>query len=383
MKKTLALFVICLFLLTTFAGAYEINFAEWGVKENLDFLKEKPATCGGNAIGMANPAAVYCSELGYNYKIEETELGEVGTCIMPNKQECEEWNFLKGNCGQKYSYCSELGYKTKAGEDSAICTTKRGKEIGKVTELIGLTEKSVKGTIQERDLETIEPPRTPLTSPSSFDWRNYNGENWITPIKNQGGCGSCWAFGAVGTAEAMYNIRANNPNLDLNIAEQYLVSDCHSQNGYETCCGGWDDVALNYIKNNGVPDESCMTYVDGSGCSCRDGTCDSNCNYNGYGQCSDRTCSNRCSDWDERLITIDSVQNLQSYNRPLMKTYISEEGPLSVSLEMSSNFTANDIMRCSTANQNHAVVIVGYNDAEQYWIVKNSWGSYWGPDNNG
>jgi len=76
---------------------------------------------------------------------------------------------------------------------------------------------------------------------ASFDWRNHNGGNWLTPVKSQGGRGSCWVFSSVGVVEAAHNIAGGNPDLDLNLSEQYLVSDCLS---YNNCCGGRHDTAL-------------------------------------------------------------------------------------------------------------------------------------------
>ena len=60
--------------------------------------------------------------------------------------------------------------------------------------------------------------------PSSWDWRNVDGKNWITPIRDQAYCGSCWAFGAVAALEAFYNIKNNDSTIDLDLSEQFLVS---------------------------------------------------------------------------------------------------------------------------------------------------------------
>ena len=81
---------------------------------------------------------------------------------------------------------------------------------------------------------------------------------------SQGNCGSCWAFSAVGVVEAEYNIYDNDPDLDLDLSEQYLVSDCHSYGGMMQCCGGSDWRAISFIMSDGIPDEECMEYVDGS-----------------------------------------------------------------------------------------------------------------------
>ncbi|MFH1240176.1 MAG: C1 family peptidase [Candidatus Diapherotrites archaeon] len=217
-------------------------------------------------------------------------------------------------------------------------------------------------------------------APSSWDWRNVGGTDWMTSVKSQGGCGSCWAFSAVGTTEAVYNILSGDPNLDLDLSEQYLVTDCYTGS---TCCGGYKVGALQYIRDSGVPDEGCMTYVDGSGCSCPGDICSSGCNYNTGGECSDKQCSDRCADWASRLKQILYVG--YATNTPAtIKDYLVDKGPLAVSMRIGAPGFVGDIYRCdSDSPTNHAVVIVGYDDAGGYWIVKNSWGATWGPQGNG
>lgn len=63
-----------------------------------------------------NPAAVYCKELGYEYKIVDTDQGQKGVCIFPDK-ECEEWDFFTGGCGKEYSYCVKKGYDIETATD--------------------------------------------------------------------------------------------------------------------------------------------------------------------------------------------------------------------------------------------------------------------------
>ncbi len=62
------------------------------------------------AVGEANPAAVYCDDLGYQYDIVTTSKGQVGVCMFPDGSSCDEWDFLSGKCGVEYSYCARQGY---------------------------------------------------------------------------------------------------------------------------------------------------------------------------------------------------------------------------------------------------------------------------------
>lgn len=59
--------------------------------------------------GVANPASVYCVELGYQLEIRDTDAGQEGVCIYPDGNECDEWDFLAGRCGQQYSFCQQNG----------------------------------------------------------------------------------------------------------------------------------------------------------------------------------------------------------------------------------------------------------------------------------
>lgn len=369
-----------------------------GADETGSEMSSRQTGCGGSAPGTSNPAAVYCAELGYEYKMVETPLGQKGVCVFPDGSECDAWDFLQGKCGQEYSYCAECGYGTITVNDGkdpfskeyAVCVDKTTKaSIGSVTELLGLSDKAVKGLMRLSDKKIRDnlksSSETPKDLPTSFDWRNHNGYDWITPVKNQGGCGSCWSFGTVGITEAMYNIRKNNPELDLDLSEQYMVSNCHSYGIYQSCCGGYHDMALEFIRDFGIPDEGCMPYVDGTGCYCGgDDVCSQACNYYTYGDCSDAACADRCADWNERLTTIRETGDIPEYRPELMKQSLISRGPLAIAIGIGSGmggYWDGDIYRCTDdVSTNHVVVLVGYDDIGQYWIIKNSWGIGWNGD---
>lgn len=195
--------------------------------------------------------------------------------------------------------------------------------------------------------------------PSSFDWRDYNGENWMTPVRNQGSCGSCWSFSVSGVVEAVYNIFSNNPNLDIDISEQQMVSSCCSSCG--SCSGGWMTSAFNYIKNTGVADESCNPYT------ARDSSC------------------RLCSDWQDRKYTIESYFRILPNTNSAYKQALMDYGPLSIGIDASDMFTyyvdgvyEEDFEEVNFTGLNHGIVLVGWSDVGGYWIIRNSWGSSWG-----
>ncbi|MGD8813649.1 MAG: C1 family peptidase, partial [Anaerolineales bacterium] len=344
------------------------------------------------AISMGNPAAVYCTEMGYQFEIVMTDAGLKGVCHLPEGLTCDAWKYLEGLCGQEYSYCAELGYRIQIQVDGmnpysrvyGICVNDKNERVAAVTELFNLPEMSTGcggETINLAPLaladigEQYHPPKD-FTTPASFDWRIYDGSDWLTPIKDQGFCGSCWAFSAVGIVEAAHNIYENNPTLDLDLSEQYLVSDCDTDSG--DCCGGWKDSALAYIRDYGVPDETCLAYVDGTGCDC-DAGCSVECTYNAPNVCSDRTCSDRCADWSSRLESITAYGWVDS-DISTIKQALVDRGPLAVSMYY-GGYWDGDVYRCTSATStDHAVAIVGYDDAGEYWIVRNSWGASWNGD---
>ncbi len=317
--------------------------------------------------GIANPAAFYCKELGYEYKIVKTEQGEKGICKLPNKKECDEWGFFSGTCGKEYSYCTKQGYDTKTKMDGknpyspsySVCVyaegKEKGKEVGLVTDLMNFGE-ILKSSMEIPDRRVVRESVFTAAYSSSFDWRNYNGQDWMTEVRDQGyECGSCWAFATIGVLESKINIESNDPNLDLDLSEQDLVS-CSDAG---SCSGGYSDFALYYIENIGVVDELCFPYS---------GT--------------DESCSNRCSDWNDRLMYIHGWDYLPSDSDDI-KNYLINEGPLVAYFTMSGYWELfTGIYRCTTVDwdeKGHAGVIVGYDDADGYWIVKNSWGIGWPP----
>lgn len=94
-----------------------------------------------------------------------------------------------------------------------------------------------------------------------WDWRNRHGRNWMTDVKNQGGCGSCWAFAANGALEAYINLYYNCI-LNMDLSEQELVS-CYKvdKNGNPIgCSGGSPGGAIDYISENGIVLEECFPY---------------------------------------------------------------------------------------------------------------------------
>ena len=196
--------------------------------------------------------------------------------------------------------------------------------------------------------------------PAHFDWRN-NGGDYTTIAKDQGACGSCAAFSAVGAFEAVINIANGNPNLDLNLSEQHLFSCGGGRCNY----GMYVNDAMDYLRNYGIPSESCFPYRSGSSGA-------------------DYPCSSTCSDWQPQAKKINNWWFV-SGDINSMKSAIYNYGPIVTGFyacnDLAYNYHAGEIYThsgsCSGCT-GHGVAIVGWDDSQQYWIIKNSWGPGWG-----
>lgn len=191
--------------------------------------------------------------------------------------------------------------------------------------------------------------------PSSFDWRTYNGNDWTTPIRSQGSCGSCYIFGSIAVVETLANIYAGNPDLDLDLSEQVVLSCCPSCG---SCSGGYSTTVLEFTKIYGVPDESCFPYeADDS-----------------------IPCSLACQDWEASALKIESWGSITLTKENIIFHLLS--GPVTASMEVYADFYSysGGIYEYVTGDYlgSHLVAIVGYDDNEDYWICKNSWDTSWG-----
>ena len=196
-------------------------------------------------------------------------------------------------------------------------------------------------------------PRRPIRS---FDWSDPT-KNYVTPVRNQSSCGSCWAFAAAGALESYTLIKNNLAGQDINLSEQVLVS-C---SGAGSCGGGSIGSASNYIRDKGLPVEGCFPYT------ATNNLCSSAC----YTY---QTDSYRIQSWAYVATTSVSVEAIKN----ALVTY----GPLVTTMDVYAdffNYRTGIYSYVSGAYQGgHAILIVGYDDAAQCFKAKNSWGTGWG-----
>jgi len=210
-----------------------------------------------------------------------------------------------------------------------------------------------------KDTDTFVTPEPPLAGISpSLDWRNYNGAglNYVTPVKDQGNCGSCWAFATTAALESYFLKQENLPNNNENFAEQVLVS-C---SGAGSCGGGYHSTASSYIRDTGLPPE--MDY---------------------YYTATDGSCTSAVPGWQQAAYRIGSWSYVcVSPSAAAIKNALVTNGPLATMFQVYSDFLSyrSGIYSYVTGSYvgNHCVLIVGYDDVNQCFIVKNSWGTGWG-----
>jgi cathepsin L len=207
--------------------------------------------------------------------------------------------------------------------------------------------------VQVTSPEHLFQPST-QTLPTSVDWRS---KGIVTPVKNQGQCGSCWSFSTTGSVEGAW---ALNHSL-VSLSEQNLM-DCSRSYGNAGCNGGLMDYAFKYIINNrGIDTEASYPYQGYTYYSCR-----YNSAYKGA--------------------SITSYRDVASGSESALQTAVATYGPVSVAIDASHSsfqlYTGGIYYEpaCSSTNLDHGVLTVGYGTGTtgDYWIVKNSWGTGWG-----
>ncbi len=249
---------------------------------------------------------------------------------------------------QIQSACADSGWTAGSNPIWNLSWTEKSKRLGLILP-----------TTEEEELGTRSELMPSDDLPAAWDWRNVNGRSYVSSVKNQGSCGSCWAFAACGALESLREIHNDTECAIENLSEQFLVSCCKGNSG---CDGGNPTKTANCLRDTGTVSEICFPYT-----------------------AADDPCSDACDDWSSELRSISAWSWSSTYPRyptlSELKTAV-KRAPVWTTLMVYADFYAykSGVYRhvVGPLMGGHAVLMVGYNDTTRSFTCKNSWGASWG-----
>nr|BAH86062.1 cysteine protease [Haemaphysalis longicornis] len=299
--------------------------------------------------------------------------GCVAAAIAASSQEIlrTEWEAFKSQHNKAYSSHVEELLRFKIFTENTLLVAKHNAKYAKglVSYKLAMNKfgdllphefaKMVNGYRGKQNKEqrpTFIPPANLNDSslPTTVDWRKKGA---VTPVKNQGQCGSCWAFSTTGSLEGQHFRKTGKL---VSLSEQNLV-DCSDDFGNQGCNGGLMDNGFQYIKaNGGIDTEESHPYT------AQDGDC-------------------KFKKADVGATDAGFV-DIQQGSEDDLKKAVATVGPVSVAIDAShGSFQlysqgVYDEPDCSSSQLDHGVLTVGYGvkNGKKYWLVKNSWGGDWG-----
>jgi cathepsin L len=226
------------------------------------------------------------------------------------------------------------------------------------------TEEEYKSLLTYRSRPNM--PRTKLiTKPKiDYDYIDWNELGHVTDVKDQGSCGSCWAFSAIAPIESAYAIANNLKGLDIPVLSEQQIVDCSDEFGSMACDGGFMDGAMEHLKTHKsvLEDEYAYTAKEG-------------------------TCKEKEKE-EKSKSPVKKIKGYILYERDTTGDHIietlNESGPVSVAIDAGGFafqfYRKGVISTCRNTGLNHGVTVVGYDTlgGKEFFLIKNSWGSTWG-----
>ncbi|XP_045606343.1 digestive cysteine proteinase 3 [Procambarus clarkii] len=278
------------------------------------------------------------------------------------------WDTFKAQYGRKYVDLEEELFRkqlftenqqkieefNKRFENGEVTFTVKMNQFGDMTtQEFNAVMKGLKKGPQPKAANIFHANKS-LPKAVDVDWRTKGA---VTPVKDQGQCGSCWSFSSTGALEGQHFLATGNL---VSLSEQNLV-DCTVSYGNAGCDGGWMNTAFAYIRDNGgINTEATYPY------EAVDGRCRFNSN--------------------DIAATVTGYVDIDYYNEDALQQAVQSVGPIAVAIDASNwsfQFYESGVYyeaACSQTYLDHAVLVVGYGSegGQDYWIVKNSWNTGWG-----
>ncbi len=363
------------------------------------------------AAALPNPAAAYCNLLGYEYKTVAASAGVRGVAVIEPGIEFDAWDFFKGKVGSDFAFGALYGYDTECVRTNlggctleyAVCVPRGQKQLqgaARIPLLEFMAQKGVplfdetsarkkRAADGEQNRPALEEDALPLYDlmaqgkalPSSWDWRARNGHAYIGPVRDQGACGSCYAFGANAAAEGTYNFAMGlSDGSCADFSEAFIIwclGRLAEYNPHFYGCGGsdWDYAELSALVAVGVCSEADFPYTVVDPGSCTHWS-DPRTQFSAWHRVP-------CGD-------IEAIKTaIMTYGVIDASVYASSPGFDSYSSGIFSDALTNcppdpDIgPECYHTYTDHAISLVGWDDNPPEggggcWILRNSWGASWG-----
>ena len=285
-------------------------------------------------------------------------LAFVAACDISEQEMFNNFKLFTRKYHKKYSSLQEYLARFRIFKKNFVAVSRMNRASYGVTKFFDMTKNEFRRKYLNLDISVLNtikfgrPEVQRVDAPEAYDWREQGAVN---AVKDQGSCGSCWAFSAVGNLEGLYYLKNKE---SMTFSEQQLV-DCDNLDS--GCNGGLMEYTFQWIQSNG----GLMS--------------DKDYPYKGYRQ----SCK---QDESKYKIQVKGYNLLTTQNEDEILEFLYTTGPLSIALNADTlqyyygGIDDPDEYECDPDGLNHGVTLIGWGveDGVKYWIGKNSWGKSWG-----